>query len=64
MQDPTASVRRLHDPRRRVTTRAERRRRTLVAFHRALRAAPTPLDRAEVAERYRRLADHPVTPAA
>ncbi len=50
-------------PRRRVTTRAERRRRTLVAFHRALRAAPTPLERAEVIERYRRLAE-PVTPAA
>ena len=51
------------DPRRRATTRAERRRRTLVAFHRALRAAPTPLERNEIAERYRRLAE-PVTPAA
>jgi len=48
---------------RRFTTRAERRRRTLTTLHRALRAAPTPLERAEIVERYRRLAD-PVTRAA
>lgn len=49
--------------RRRSTTRAERRRRTLTTLHRALRAAPTPMERAEIVERYRRLAE-PVTRAA
>ncbi len=63
MPQPEFPVSHLHDARRRRTTKAERRRRTLVTFHRALKAAPTPLERAEIAERYRRLTG-PVTPAA
>ena len=63
MPQPEQPLNHLHDARRRRTSRADRRRRTLVTFHRALKAAPTPLERAEIAERYRRLTG-PVTPAA